>query len=204
MPTTAIAARDDGDLTGIEASAKDSMWGGQATIYFDPRDHLRWFATLSRGYKAGGFNLGEAAQVRPEFLPEYLVGLDVGMKGQWLEGRLYADVTAFYMKRTDMQVAISTQLDLGDPSSYLLYTDNASGGRNLGIESSVRWRATEQLELGGSARPAAYSLFGLPSRRRDGLERSRSGVCARVSSVGECHVASSAGLDGACRCDGDG
>jgi outer membrane receptor protein involved in Fe transport len=138
------------DVTGIQASDKDSMWGGQATIYFDPRDHLRWFATLSRGYKAGGFNLGEAAQVKTDFLPEYLVGLDVGMKGQWLEGRLYADVTAFYMKRTDMQVAISTQLDLGDPSSYLLYTDNASGGRNLGIESSVRWRATERLELGAA------------------------------------------------------
>ncbi|WP_129775737.1 TonB-dependent receptor [Peristeroidobacter soli] len=140
----------EGDLTGIDAAAKDNMWGGQATIYFDPRDHLRWFATLSRGYKAGGFNLGEAAQVLPQFLPEYLIGLDVGMKGQWLDGRLYADVTAFYMKRTDMQVAISTQLNPGDPSSYLLYTDNASGGRNFGVESSVRWRATQQLELGAA------------------------------------------------------
>ncbi|GFE79488.1 TonB-dependent receptor [Steroidobacter agaridevorans] len=138
------------DLTGIDASAKDTMWGGQATVYFDPRDHLRWFATLSRGYKAGGFNLGEAAQVQADFQPESLIGLDVGMKGQWLEGRLYADVTAFYMKRTDMQVAISTQLDPGDPSSYLLYTDNASGGRNMGVESSVRWRATDTLELGGA------------------------------------------------------
>jgi outer membrane receptor protein involved in Fe transport len=120
-------------------------------LYFDQREQLRWFATLSRGYKAGGFNIGEASRVQTEFLPEYLVGLDVGMKAQWLDERLYTDVTAFYMKRTDMQVAISTQLDpIGDPSSYLLYTDNASGGRNLGIESSVRWRATAQLELGGA------------------------------------------------------
>ncbi|WP_116808029.1 TonB-dependent receptor [Steroidobacter cummioxidans] len=142
--------RDDEDVTALDLSAKDTMWGGQATIYFDPRDHLRWFATVSRGYKAGGFNLGEASRVRPDFLPEYLVGLDVGMKGQWLEGRLYADVTAFYMKRSDMQVAISTQLNPGDPSSYLLFTDNASGGRNMGVESSVRWRAGEQWELGGA------------------------------------------------------
>lgn len=137
-------------VTGIDASDKDSMWGGQATIYFEPREQLRWFATVSRGYKAGGFNLGEAAQVQADFLPEYLVGLDVGMKGQWLDGRLYADVTAFYMKRTDMQIAISRQLILGDPSSYLLYTDNASGGRNMGIESSVRWRATERLDFGAA------------------------------------------------------
>lgn len=142
---------ENGELRAIDASERDSMWGGQATLYFDQRDHLRWFATLSRGYKAGGFNIGDAAQVLPKFLPEYLVGLDVGMKGRWLDGRLYADVTAFYMKRTDMQIDISTQLDpIGDPSSYVFFKDNASGGRNLGLESSVRWRATERLELGGA------------------------------------------------------
>lgn len=142
---------ENGTPRAIDVSERDSMWGGQATLYFDQRDQLRWFATVSRGYKAGGFNIGEAAQVLPKFLPEYLVGLDVGVKGQWLDGRMYADVTAFYMKRTDMQIAISTQLDpIGDPSSYVFYTDNASGGRNLGVESSVRWRVMERLELGGS------------------------------------------------------
>ena len=142
---------ENGTPRAIDASERDRMWGGQATIYFDPRDQMRWFATLSRGYKAGGFNIGQAAQVLSKFEPEYLLGLDVGVKGQWLDGRLYADVTAFYMKRTDMQIAISTQLDpIGDPSSYVFYTDNASGGRNLGVESSVRWRVMERLELGGS------------------------------------------------------
>lgn len=142
---------ENGGLRAVVASERDRMWGGQATLYFAPREQLRWFATVSRGYKAGGFNLGEAAAVLPEFLPEYLVGLDVGMKGEWLEQRLYADVTAFYMKRTDMQVDISTQLDpIGNPSSYLLYKDNASGGHNLGIESSLRWRAAKQLEVGGA------------------------------------------------------
>jgi outer membrane receptor protein involved in Fe transport len=182
------------DITGIDASAKDSMWGGQATIYFDPRDHLRWFATLSRGYKAGGFNLGEAAQVKADFQPESLVGLDVGMKGQWLEGRLYADITAFYMKRNDMQVAISTQLDPGDPSSYLLYGRRKQ--RALACDGTVG--------VGRYAGPVAHSLFRLPSRWRDRLERSRSGVRSGVSSVGECDVASSARLDGSRRRRGDG
>jgi outer membrane receptor protein involved in Fe transport len=142
---------ESGELSSINDSARDTMWGGQATVYFDQRENMRWFATLSRGYKAGGFNLGQGAIVKSQFLPEYLVGLDVGMKGEWLDGRLYADVTAFYMKRNDMQIAISTQLDpVGDPSSYLFYTDNASGGRNMGVESSIRWRATQQLEFGGA------------------------------------------------------
>jgi len=50
-----------------------------------------------------------------------------------------------------MQVSTGVQLDpVGDPNSYFFYTDNASGGRNLGLESSVRWRFSPQLEVGGT------------------------------------------------------
>lgn len=129
----------------------DTMWGGQATVHFDPYEHLRTFVTLSRGYKAGGFNLGQAAAIRPRFEPEYLWSVDVGAKGEWLDRRLYADVAAFYMKREDMQISTGVQLDpVGDPGSYFFLTANASGGRNLGLESSVRWRLTPQVEVGGT------------------------------------------------------
>jgi outer membrane receptor protein involved in Fe transport len=140
-----------GEPRATDASQRDRMWGGQATLHFDPSERLRLFTTVSRGYKAGGFNLGQAALLRAQFDPEYLWSIDVGAKGEWLERRLYADVTAFYMKRTDMQVSTGVQLDpVGDPNSYFFYTDNASGGRNLGLESSVRWRLTSQIEVGGT------------------------------------------------------
>lgn len=140
-----------GEPRATDAAQRDRMWGGQATLHFDPSERLRLFTTVSRGYKAGGFNLGQAALLRAQFDPEYLWSIDVGAKGEWLERRLYADVTAFYMKRTDMQVSTGVQLDpVGDPNSYFFYTDNASGGRNLGLESSVRWRLTSQIEVGGT------------------------------------------------------
>jgi iron complex outermembrane receptor protein len=141
----------DGEARGIVAGERDRMWGAQASLHFDVKENVRTFATLSRGYKAGGFNLGEAASIRARFEPEYLWSLDVGMKGEWFERRLYADVTAFYMRRTDMQISTGVQLDpIGDPSSYLFLTDNASGGRNLGVEASARWRLSEEVELGGT------------------------------------------------------
>jgi len=140
-----------GASRSTDESQRDRMWGGQATLHFDPSDSLRLFTTVSRGYKAGGFNLGQAALLRAQFDPEYLWSIDIGAKGEWLERRLYADVTAFYMKRSDMQVSTGVQLDpVGDPNSYFFYTDNASGGRNLGLESSVRWRFSPQLEVGGT------------------------------------------------------
>ncbi|MGH8235515.1 MAG: TonB-dependent receptor [Steroidobacteraceae bacterium] len=141
----------NGEPRATDADETDTMWGGQATVHFDPTEHLRTFVTFSRGYKAGGFNLGQAATIRPRFAPEYVWSLDVGAKGEWLDRSLYADVTAFYMKRDDMQISTGVQLDpIGDPGSYFFLTDNASGGRNLGLESSVRWRATRQFAIGGT------------------------------------------------------
>jgi outer membrane receptor protein involved in Fe transport len=141
----------DGDQRVTDASERDRMWGGQATVYFQPQASTRWFATLSRGYKAGGFNLGQAATIRERFAPEYLWSLDAGMKGEWFNHRLYGDVTGFYMKRRDMQVSTGVQLDpVGNPNSYFFITDNAAGGTNLGLESSLRWRMTQHLEVGGS------------------------------------------------------
>ena len=56
-----ISGMQDGAPRVTNTSDDQSMWGGQATLHFDPQDNLRVFATLSRGYKAGGFNLGRAA-----------------------------------------------------------------------------------------------------------------------------------------------
>jgi outer membrane receptor protein involved in Fe transport len=145
------AGIQDGEPRTTSTEDRATMWGSQATIYFEPRPQLRTFATLSRGYKAGGFNLGRAAAIRERYAPEYLWSLDVGAKGEWFERRLYADVTAFYMRREDMQVATGFQLDpIGDPNSYLFFTDNAAGGRNLGLETTARWRVSSQFEVGGS------------------------------------------------------
>ncbi len=163
----------DGAPRVTDTDDTERMWGGQATLHFDPQANTRLFATLSRGYKAGGFNLGRAAAIKERFAPEYLWSLDIGARGEWFERRLYADITAFYMKREDMQVATGVQLDpIGNPNSYLFITDNASGGRNTGLEASVKWRATQQLEVGGSlgllhTRYSGYRPEGVDLSHRD-------------------------------------
>jgi iron complex outermembrane receptor protein len=131
------------------ARSRDRMFGGQVGLHWEASEAVRAFATVSRGYKAGGFNLGRAATLRDRFAPEYLWSLDVGVKGEWLDRRLAADVTAFFMKRVDMQVTTGIQ-EPGAAGSYIFLTDNAAGGRNAGIEGSLRWRATDRLEFGGT------------------------------------------------------
>jgi outer membrane receptor protein involved in Fe transport len=159
------------ELRVTDAGERDQMLGGQATLYVDVTTQTRAFATLSRGYKAGGFNLGRAATLRERFAPEYLWSIDVGTKGTYFGGRLYADLTAFYMKRDDMQVSTGIQEE-GVAGSYIFITDNASGGINTGIEASARWQLSEQLELGGSlgllhSRYSGYRPEGVDVSDRD-------------------------------------
>lgn len=168
----ADSGMDGGEVRATSVGERDRMLGGQASLHFDLSSTSRLFATVSRGYKAGGFNLGRAAAaLRPRFEPEYLWGLDVGAKGEWLRRRLYADVTLFYMKRDDMQVSTGIQ-EGGIAGDYIFVTDNASSGTNAGLEASVRWRPTQQLEFGGSlgllrTRYSGYRPEGVDISDRD-------------------------------------
>jgi len=146
--------RDEGEWNGPRASdlsQKDPhMLGGHASLSFDVTPGATLYTALSRGYKAGGFNLGFVPDERRRFDPEYLWNLEVGAKWTALQGRLYADTSLFYERRRDMQIRTGEQLIAGDPSSYVFFTDNASAGYNYGAEASLRWRVSDSLEIGGA------------------------------------------------------
>ncbi|MBX5462121.1 MAG: TonB-dependent receptor [Steroidobacteraceae bacterium] len=128
--------------------ARDRMYGGQVSLSFDYSDTSTAYVAVSRGYKAGGFNLGLIPTPdRREFEPEYLWNYEVGVKQRWLEGRLYTDTTVFYSRRRNMQVRTGEQLDPMDPNSYIFFTDNASAGYNYGLESSLRWQVNDQWDV---------------------------------------------------------
>ncbi|HVF15367.1 MAG TPA: TonB-dependent receptor, partial [Steroidobacteraceae bacterium] len=62
----------DDEVRATDTSERNRMIGGQATVHVDVSVNTRAFATIGRGYKAGGFNLGRAASIRERFAPEYL------------------------------------------------------------------------------------------------------------------------------------
>ena len=132
-----------------DLSSSDSMVGGQLSGTYELTTGLTTYASISRGYKAGGFNLGAVPLDRLRFRPEYLWNYEYGFKyaPSW---RFYADVSAFYSRRNDVQIRTGEQLDPSDPNSYVFFTDNASRGYNYGLESSLRWLLTEQWQIDGS------------------------------------------------------
>ncbi len=140
--------QDEDRVTDL--SAKNSMVGGQVSGTYAITPALTTYASISRGYKAGGFNLGAVPEDRLRFRPEYLWNYEYGFKYAAPDHRWYADISAFYSRRRDVQVRTGDQLDPSDPNSYVFFTDNASRGYNYGVESSLRVQLTDQWQVDGS------------------------------------------------------
>jgi outer membrane receptor protein involved in Fe transport len=136
------------DSDGARFDPSDTMFGGHVSLTYEPRKDTSYYVTASRGYKAGGFNIGALVpDDRRTFEPEYLWNLETGLKRRDAAGRYSFDLAAFYMWREQQQVATSFQLDPGDPLSYVFFTDNAASGRNYGLEATTSWKPADSLEL---------------------------------------------------------
>ena len=138
---------DYSDTAGLRAAPSETMSGGDITLSHDHSDELTSFLSLSRGYKAGGFNLGFVPEDRREFDAESMWNLEAGIKSSFLDGAAALNLSAFYSRRDDQQVRTSFQLDPGDPASFVFFTDNAAKGQTLGLEAELRWALGETLEL---------------------------------------------------------
>jgi outer membrane receptor protein involved in Fe transport len=143
---------DYSDSDGARFDPRDSMAGGQLSLQ-GPLAAARsqWYVTLARGYKAGGFNIGQFVPAdRRQFAPEFLWNAEAGVRFAGESSRLQGELAVFHMWREDQQVATSFQQDPGDPLSYVFYTDNAARGRNYGLEASAQWQPLDRLALGAT------------------------------------------------------
>jgi iron complex outermembrane recepter protein len=130
-------------------SPTNNLWGGHASLTYklDPGESV--YATLSRGYKSGGFNLSQGLLPNQlSFDPESDVNVEVGYKVDLPAHRLKVNVDVFYLWRHDAQIITSFQTNPDNPDDFIYYTGNAASGRNYGLESDVEWRATERVTVG--------------------------------------------------------
>jgi outer membrane receptor protein involved in Fe transport len=162
------------DSDGAEFSPDDAMVGGHLSVTGGLGEASSWYATASRGYKAGGFNIGALVpEDRREFEPEYLWNLETGVRVATADGTFEASLALFHMWRDSQQVATSFQADAGDPLSYVFYTDNAASGRNYGLEASLSWRLRPSLVLGATLGllESEYLDYHYGERDLDGREQ---------------------------------
>ena len=98
------------------------------------------YASIARGYKAGGYNLTSTTNELPAYDPEYNWNYEIGTKMAFLNGTLQTEMALFYIDWKHQQVT-STVPGLGN------IINNAGHSNSKGVELSATWRPTTQFEL---------------------------------------------------------
>jgi iron complex outermembrane recepter protein len=141
----------DAPTTHNDFDPEDNLWGGHVSLDYTVATGQDLYALISRGYKAGGFNLSQGlAPNQILYGPEWDLNYEIGHKALFSSAGLRLDTSLFYMERHSEQLLTGTQLDPDNPNTFVYYTGNAESGYNYGLESSVTWAATRALEFGGS------------------------------------------------------
>ncbi|WP_076417925.1 TonB-dependent receptor [Colwellia sp. UCD-KL20] len=139
---------DYNNSTDFSAKPSDTMIGGKIVLAYQTQDSLI-YASINRGYKAGGVNTdGTLEDNQREFDPEFVMNYELGFKATYLDGDAYLRAAAFYMDRKDVQVKISYQVE--QAGEFIEFLSNASQGKNLGVEIESGWQATDSLDIYGS------------------------------------------------------
>lgn len=144
-------------LTGISREGDADEILPKFTASYRPSDDLTLYATVSKGYHAGGLNSPTAPS--PTYDPEFLWNYEVGAKGTSAGGRMRYDVAAFYMDWTDQQ--LETVFFNGFFNEA--YVINAGKSRVYGIDGSI------QAELGDGLTVSA-SLAWLDAEYREATD----------------------------------
>ena len=127
-------------------SFSDTLLGGKLTLERDLAASAVAFASLTRGYKAGGVNID--ARISPPADPltygtETLWNTELGIRGHALDRRLTGEFTVFHLARRATQVRDSA----GFGGSYRFFTANARSAHVTGLEAAASYTLTDALSL---------------------------------------------------------
>jgi len=134
----------------------------KASIDWKPNKDLLFFFTYSEGFRppvtnrvGGGLATNQNGAFEDFRIPVYsltdeLDNFELGMKGDYLDGSLRINATAFYSEITDLQTSRF------DPSniSFLVFTDNVGDAEIRGLDADITWLATPNLVI-----KSAFSLL---------------------------------------------
>jgi outer membrane receptor protein involved in Fe transport len=140
------------DSEGIFFSPDDDLVGGRLLLEKTTTNENLIYASLTRGYKSGGFNTSGTLDADLRLYdPETLWNLELGYKGRLLSDRLGLRAALFRMQRRDVQTATSiTRVRSDGSSEFIDYVGNAAEGVNQGVELEATFQVSDRLQIAAS------------------------------------------------------
>lgn len=121
------------------ADASFNNFSPKAVIAYEFSDDANIYASVTRGFKSGGFNF---IAFQDGFSPEKIWSYEGGYKATFLDGRARFNGAVFYSDFKDLQVGQIVNLQ-----SVLT---NAASAELYGVEADFAFLPTENFEIGGS------------------------------------------------------
>jgi len=124
---------------------KTNRWMGKLGADYAINDDILLYATLSQGFKSGGFNgaNSNATQQLKPYGAEKLTSFETGIKTTLLENTMQLNMAAFWYDYKDKQEQDTAVAFVGNIAGLT----NVPESRINGFEADMQWLPTEQLTL---------------------------------------------------------
>ena len=165
-PAAVAAAIASGQLE-VDKLGADGVLTVDDTIFkfgldWKMSDDVLFFANYSEGFRppvtnrvGGGLSNNQSGAFEGFRIPVYsttdtLDNYEVGMKGDFLDGIVRINATAYYSEITDLQTSRFDPTNI----SFLVFTDNVGDAEITGLDADITWLATDDLVVN-----AAFSVI---------------------------------------------
>lgn len=163
-PAIALGGFHGGYFTDGKLKNSDdwSDFSPRIALRYSPTEGINYYASVSKGYKAGGFNSFGFANTSgtpsvlasvgvpgalpvtdknavSSFDPEGIINYEVGMKSRWLDNQLQFNASIYHYNYEDMQL-VSLQ-------SNAFIVQNIGEASGQGVELDIRYLPSENWDL---------------------------------------------------------
>jgi iron complex outermembrane receptor protein len=135
-------------LTGATydtAKFKKTTW--RLGIDYDISEDNLLYASVSTGFRSGGFNSGQGpAALQPTFAPETVTAFEIGSKNRFADNTVQLNLAGFYNRYN----ALQEQRQVPQGGTTLSIIENSGKARAYGAEAELIWKPVRALEIGAN------------------------------------------------------
>jgi iron complex outermembrane receptor protein len=140
-------------LNYVNGSASFNNVSPRITLLYTLSDQTNLYATISRGFKAGGIEAQPTGSGGNDvYKPEILTNYEFGVKSESADRRLRLDADVFFMNWKDIQADYSIGQSVpGGGVDFITGVGNAAGARSYGFETEATALIVSGLTAGAGA-----------------------------------------------------
>jgi outer membrane receptor protein involved in Fe transport len=129
-----------------QLNRQDDAVTGRFNLDWTPNDKDLFYASVTSGTRAGGFNLGNFSQ-NAKYTSEKLTAYELGYKGEIMDGTMQLNSAVYYYDYKDVHTPAASPSVYG---SYSIGTFAVPAGEIIGFDSDALWLVNQRITLGAT------------------------------------------------------